>query len=102
MRVVHGKENNGVKRLCAASLALLLLLAALPSCTVTFSGGTGTTAAESAGVTESAPTEAETTDGAAGTSAETTAEETEAPVETTAPETEAPPEQTDDEYTKNY
>lgn len=95
-----------MKRLCAASLALFLFLAALSSCTVTFSGGTGTTAAESAGVTESAPTEAETTDGATGTSAETTATETEAepetPPETTAPETEATPEQTDDEYTKNY
>ena len=91
-----------MKRLCAASLALLLLLAALPSCTVTFSGGTQTTAGRTDGVTEPAPTEAQTTEGAAGTSAETTAEETESPAETTAPETESTPEQTDDEFTKNY
>lgn len=95
-----------MKRVCAASLALLLLLAALSSCTVTFSGGTQTTAGRTDGATGSAGTEAQTTDGATDLPAETTATETEAepetPPETTAPETEATPEQTDDEYTKNY
>ena len=73
-----------MKRPLTILAALLLLTASLSSCAVTFSGGTGTTAAQ----TTAAQTTVEATE------TEPTAEQTE-PTPVSAPAT-------DDEYTKNY
>lgn len=79
-----------MKRPLTILAALLLLTASLSSCTVTFSGGAGTTAAQ----TTAAQTTVEATE------TEPTAEQTETPSAQT--ESPAPASATDDEYSKNY
>lgn len=79
-----------MKRLFAFSLALFLLIAALSSCAVTFSGASATGAP---------PTDAA---GTTSVTEDSTEPGSEPPETTVAPETDPAPAETGDDYSKNY
>ena len=84
------KGDDGLKRLLAFSLALFLLIAALSSCAVTFSGSSATNAP---------PTDAA---GTTSVTEDSTEPGSEPPETTVAPETDPAPAETGDGYSKNY
>ena len=84
------KGDDGLKRLLAFALALFLLIAALSSCAVTFSGASAT----GAPTTDAAETNSVTED--------LTDKGSNPPETTVAPETEPSPTETGDGYSKNY
>ncbi len=84
------KGDDGLKRLLAFSLMLFLLIAALSSCAVTFSGSSATNAPPTDAAGTTSVTEDSTDPGS------------EPPETTVAPETAPSPAETGDGYSKNY